>query len=132
MALDPCGVGASVDALDEAGISGQDGAVKTAERKLADGSLRHNGQGLMAWAVGNARVEPKGNAITITKQVSGTGLIVWVVDNARVRDKKAARSWSRSRPSGSDKINSPMAAFNAIALMALNPEAAREPGLFFV
>ena len=27
----------------------------------------------MAWAVGNARVEPKGNAITITKQASGSG-----------------------------------------------------------
>jgi hypothetical protein len=26
----------------------------------------------MAWAVGNARVEPWGNAITITKQASGT------------------------------------------------------------
>jgi hypothetical protein len=29
----------------------------------------------MAWAVGNARVEPKGNAITITKQASGTAKI---------------------------------------------------------
>jgi phage terminase large subunit-like protein len=26
----------------------------------------------MAWAVSNARVEPKGNAIAITKQASGT------------------------------------------------------------
>jgi phage terminase large subunit-like protein len=47
------------------------GAIKTAERKLADGSLRHGGQGLMSWAVANARVEPKGNAIIITKQASG-------------------------------------------------------------
>jgi phage terminase large subunit-like protein len=46
------------------------GAIKTAERKLADGSLRHGGQGLMAWTVANARVEPKGNAIIITKQAS--------------------------------------------------------------
>ena len=56
MALDPYGVGAIVDALDEVGISGQDrmvgisqgwkltGAIKTAERKLADGTLRHSGQ----------------------------------------------------------------------------------------
>ena len=74
-------------ALDEVGISGQDqivgisqgwkltGAIKTAERKLADGSLRHSGQGLMAWAVSNARVERKGNAIIITKQASGTAKI---------------------------------------------------------
>jgi len=75
MALEPYGVGAVVDALDEVGISGQDqivgisrgwkltGAIKTAERKLADGSLRHSGQRLMSWAVASARVEPKGNAI---------------------------------------------------------------------
>ena len=43
------------------------GAIKMAERKLADGSLRHSGQGLMSWAVANARVEPKGNAIIITR-----------------------------------------------------------------
>jgi phage terminase large subunit-like protein len=72
------------------------GAVKTAERKLADGSLRHSGQGLMAWAVGNARVEPKGNAILVTKQASGSA-----------------------------KIDPLMAAFNAIALMAMNPWSAQ-------
>jgi phage terminase large subunit-like protein len=48
------------------------GAIKTAERKLADRTFLHGGQALMAWAVSNARVEPKGNAITITKQASGT------------------------------------------------------------
>jgi len=46
-------------------------AIKTAERKLADGSLRHGGQALMSWAVANARAEPKGNAIIITTQASG-------------------------------------------------------------
>jgi hypothetical protein len=87
VALDPYGVGAIVDALAEVGISGQDqivgisqgwkltGAIKTAERKLADGSLRHGGHRLMSWAVGNARVEPKGNAIIITKQASGPAKI---------------------------------------------------------
>ena len=104
VALDPYGVCAIVDALDEVGISGQDrivgishgwkltGAIKTAERKLADKSLRHSGQGVMAWAVANARAEPKGNAIIITKQASG-----------------------------STKIEPLMAAFNAIALMSTNP-----------
>jgi phage terminase large subunit-like protein len=87
VALDPYGVGAIVDALDEVGISGQErivgisqgwkltGAVKTAERKLADGSLRHRGQGLIAWAAGNARVKRKGNAILVTKQASGSAKI---------------------------------------------------------
>ena len=54
--LDPFGVGAIVDALAEVGIAGNDrvvgitqgwkltGAIKTAERKLADGTLRHGGQ----------------------------------------------------------------------------------------
>lgn len=102
--LDPYGVGAMVDALAEAGIEGSDrvmgvtqgwklsGSIKTTERKLADGTLRHAGQRLMNWAVGNARVEPKGNAITITKQASGAA-----------------------------KIDPLMAAFNAVALMAANP-----------
>ena len=104
--LDPFGVGAIVDALAEVGIAGNDrvvgvtqgwkltGAIKTAERKLADGTFSHGGLGLMAWAVGNAKVEPKGNAIVITKQASGTA-----------------------------KIDPLMAAFNAVALMAMNPQA---------
>jgi phage terminase large subunit-like protein len=107
VALDPYGVGAIVDALDEVGISGQDrivgitqgwkltGAIKTAERKLADGTLRHGGQRLMSWCVSNARVEPKGNAIAITKQASGSA-----------------------------KIDPLMAMFNALALMATNPQPA--------
>ena len=48
----------------------------------------------MNWCVGNARIVPVGNAITINKQVSGLA-----------------------------KIDPLMAAFNAVTLMALNPEA---------
>ena len=53
------------------------GAIMAAERKLADRTLVQSGQRLRAWAVSNARVEPKGkgNAITITKQASGSAKI---------------------------------------------------------
>jgi phage terminase large subunit-like protein len=70
------------------------GAIKTTERKVASGQLVHGGQPLMAWCVGNARVEDKGNAILITKQASGKA-----------------------------KIDPLMAVFNAVSLMSLNPEA---------
>ena len=113
--FDPYGVGAMVDALAEVGIEGTDrivgvtqgwklsGSIKTTERKLADGSLRHAGQRLMDWSVGNARVEPKGNAITITKQASGAA-----------------------------KIDPLMAAFNAVALMAGNPLGPKKYQMFII
>lgn len=84
--LDPHGIGAIVDALRAEDI-GEDmlvgipqgytlnGAVKTAERKLADGTMWHGGQPMMAWCVGNAKVEPRGNAVLITKQASGRAKI---------------------------------------------------------
>ena len=107
--VDPIGVGALVDALAEAGISrdadGSDvivgvsqgyklmGAIKTVERKLSDGSLRHDGSGLLAWCVANARTEARGNAILVTKAAAGAG-----------------------------KIDPLMAAFDGVALMSTNPE----------
>jgi len=86
------------------------GAIKTTERRLAvaaehvappsnvvqlhvEGGLRHGAQPLMTWCVGNARVEPKGNAIAITKE------------------------------NASGKIDPLMAVFNAVSLLALNPPA---------
>lgn len=113
--IDPSGVGQILDALIEAGIPADavvgvsqgwrlGGAIKTTERKLAEGILIHGGQPMMAWCVGNARVEPKGNAILITKQASGKG-----------------------------KIDPLMALFNAVSLMALNPEPAKKDyQIFFV
>jgi phage terminase large subunit-like protein len=76
------------------------GAIKTTERKLAEGVLVHGGQRMMAWCVGNARIVPVGNAVNITKQVSGTA-----------------------------KIDPLMASFNAITLMSLNPQSAPTPGI---
>ena len=113
--IDPSGVGQILDALIEAGIPADavvgvsqgwrlGGAIKTTERKLAEGILIHGGQPMMAWCVGNARVEPKGNAILITKQASGKG-----------------------------KIDPLMALFNAVSLMSLNPEPAKKDyQVFFV
>jgi phage terminase large subunit-like protein len=70
------------------------GAISVTERALASGTLKHAGQPLMNWCVGNAKVVPAGNAINITKQASGNG-----------------------------KIDPLMATFNAITLMSLNPES---------
>lgn len=112
---DPAGVGAIVDALVSAEIPQEliigisqgwrmSGAIKTTERKLAEGVLVHGGQALMDWCVGNARVEPKGNASLITKQASGSG-----------------------------KIDPLMATFNAVSLLALNPAAKKqEPRLLWL
>ena len=43
--------------------------------KIDDGTFFHDGSKMMAWCVGNAKVEPKGNAIMLTKQASGRGKI---------------------------------------------------------
>jgi phage terminase large subunit-like protein len=80
--VDPVGIGGIVTALVDAGIAQDDvlgipqgwrlsGAIKTTERKLAEGALHHGGAPLMNWAVGNAKVEPRGNAVTITKAAAG-------------------------------------------------------------
>ena len=100
---DPAGLGGITDALAEAEIPEAKmigvsqgwrltGAIKTAERKLAEGVLVHSGQPIMAWCVGNAKVEPRGNAVIITKQAAGSA-----------------------------KIDLLMALFNAVTLMSLNP-----------
>lgn len=78
-------------------------AIKTAERKVAGKEMQHGGQRMMNWCVGNARVEPRGNAILITKQVSGTA-----------------------------KIDPLMAAFNAVSLMSLSPEKQPTPGIYIL
>lgn len=50
-------------------------AVYGLDFKLADATFWHADQLLMAWVVGNAKVEHRGNAVMITKQVSGRGKI---------------------------------------------------------
>jgi phage terminase large subunit-like protein len=109
--VDPSGIGLIVDELEAGDEKGEgkidhdrivgipqgwrlNGAIKTMEVKVAGKSLIHSTQAMMNWCVGNARVEPRGNAISITKQASGTG-----------------------------KIDPLMASLNTVALMAMNPEA---------
>lgn len=84
--VDQQGIGAIVDEIVSRGIAIEriigvsqgfrmNGAVKTLERKLAEGSVAHCGSELMRWCVGNAKVEQKGNAIVVTKQISGSAKI---------------------------------------------------------
>jgi phage terminase large subunit-like protein len=100
---DPHGLGGILDAMLDAGVPQEKmiaisqgwkmaGSIKTLERKLAEGGIVHGGQKMMNWCVGNAKVEPKGNAVMITKQAAGYA-----------------------------KIDPLMAAFNATTLMSLNP-----------
>jgi phage terminase large subunit-like protein len=105
---DAAGLGLIVDALAEIGVSEENenligvrqgfglmGAIKSVERKLADGSFKHGGQAMMTWCAGNAITQPTPTGMRIVRDASGYG-----------------------------KIDPLMALFDAVALMAMNPEAA--------
>lgn len=111
VAADPAGLGELIDALASIGVTPEDGqvigapqgyammnAIKTAERKLANGTLWHDGSALMAWAVGNIKIEPTATAIRATKANAGDA-----------------------------KIDPAMALFDAVTVMSRNPEAKGEP-----
>lgn len=80
--VDAIGIGEIIDELGTRNISGDriaavpqgfklQGSIKSVEVELADGKFQHSGSRLMAWCVGNAKVEQRGNAILITKQAAG-------------------------------------------------------------
>jgi phage terminase large subunit-like protein len=110
--MDSFGVAAIADALVAAGISRDQlaavqqggwlsGTIKGMERRLRDGSFRHDGSPMMAWCVGNARAEVKGSNLLITKQTAGSA-----------------------------KIDPLIAGFNAFSLMARSPEAAGRTSIY--
>jgi phage terminase large subunit-like protein len=112
--VDQAGIGDIPDEISSRGIKVErivgisqgwrlNSAIKTTERRLAEGALLHGGSSLMNWCVGNARVEPRGNAIVITKQASGSA-----------------------------KIDPLMATFDAVALMSMNPEPRKKPFQIFL
>jgi phage terminase large subunit-like protein len=102
--VDQAGIGGIVDAITDKKIEHERivgipqgwrmvGAIKTTERKLAERGFVHGRRPLMAYCVGNAKVEPRGNAVIITKQAAGSA-----------------------------KIDPLMATFDAVALMSMNPQ----------
>lgn len=111
VAVDPAGLGEMIEALAEIGVTQEDGllvgapqgyammnAIKTAERKLTNGTLIHSGSSLMSWCVSNLKIEPTATAIRATKQNAGDA-----------------------------KIDPVMALFDAVTVMSRNPEVKREP-----
>ena len=105
--VDAAGIGAIVDELAKIGVT-QDGdtldavrqgialmgAIKTIERKLADGTFKHGDQQLLNYCVNNLRVIPTPTAMRVARDDAGFG-----------------------------KVDPAMALFNAGHLMSLNPEA---------
>jgi phage terminase large subunit-like protein len=112
VAVDPAGLGDTIEALAEIDVIPDNreqgynyvigasqgfalmNAIKTSERKLAHGALTHAEQPLMDWCVANLKIEPTATAIRATKQSAGDA-----------------------------KIDPAMALFNAVTVMATNPEA---------
>lgn len=88
VSVDPAGLGEFVEALAEIGLTPEDdsvigapqgyammNAIKTAERKLANGTLKHSRSALMDWCVGNVKIEPTATAVRATKQNAGDAKI---------------------------------------------------------
>lgn len=110
--LDSAGVALLVDALEARGlvqpqvVAVAQGwklqtAISTLPLKLEDGRLKHAGQPIMAWAVGNAKQELRGSNYVVTKAAAGAA-----------------------------KIDPLMALFNAAMLMFQNPAAAGGPSIY--
>lgn len=102
--VDSSGIKQTLDALNDADyaddmiVSVSQGwrlssSITSTELYLSSAVLWHAAQEVMSWAVGNAKIESRGNAVLITKEASGAG-----------------------------KIDPLMALFDAVELMAMAPE----------
>lgn len=111
---DPAGLGSIVDELAKIGVTQESellvgvrqgvalmGAIKTVERKLADGSFKHGGRRMMAWCAGNAIVQATGTGMRIARDASGYG-----------------------------KVDPLMAGFDAVAEMSMNPQPKNGPSIY--
>jgi phage terminase large subunit-like protein len=114
---DPAGIGTIVDELAKIGVTTKEngtgmlvgvrqgvalmGAIKTIERKLADGSFKHGGRRMMAWCAGNAIVQATGTGMRIARDASGYG-----------------------------KVDPLMAGFDSVAEMMLNPKPDGGPSAY--
>lgn len=107
VAADPAGLGEMIDALAEIDVTPENGkamgalqgghlmnAIKTTERKLINGTLWHDGSAMMAWCVGNLKIEATATTIRATKANAGDA-----------------------------KIDPAMALFDAVTVMSRNPVA---------
>lgn len=103
--VDTLGMPTMEDALREVGLEAPkvaavrqgvmlNGVILAMERRLKERTLRHCGQGVAAWCVGNAKAVLKGSAVTIEKAAAGRA-----------------------------KIDVLVAAFNAYSMMARGPQA---------
>jgi phage terminase large subunit-like protein len=108
VAVDPAGIGGLVDDLAAIDVTVENNLlqgvrqgysmtkdIKTAERKLVNGTFAHAPSKLMEWCVANVKIEATATAIRVTKQNAGDA-----------------------------KIDPVMALFDAVAIMSLNPHAA--------
>ncbi|KQX35388.1 terminase [Devosia sp. Root436] len=107
--VDPSGISEIIDAMENIGVTqeaglliGQQqggylmGAIKTTERYLASGQLKHAGGPLMQWCVPNLKIEQMATTIRATKATAGDA-----------------------------KIDPAISLFNAVAQMSRNPAAHR-------
>jgi len=110
--FDPNNIAAFVDAMAIEGIDGamlhrlrQGPALSPAlwglEHKLSDGTISHDGSAMMAWVVGNVKIEVKGNGNMATKQAAGRA-----------------------------KIDPAIAMFCAAILMSWNPEGVAKTSIY--